>query len=169
MIPTLTTDRLTLRGPVPEDFTPYAQVFASDRSVYMDGPLNRTQAWHEFAADTIGWQLFGYGYWTIADTASNDVLGFLGFASPPYYPELELGWMVTAPAEGKGIAFEAASAARDFGFNVLGRDCFVSYIDPPNIRSRALAERLGATLDPDADAPSEGDLVYRHHKPGGQP
>lgn len=168
MIPTLTTDRLTLRAPHLGDFPAYAEIFASSRSQYMDGPLDENEAWHGFAADIIGWHLFGYGYWTVAD-ASDEFLGLVGLANPPIYPEPELGWMLTARAEGKGIAFEAATAARDFAFTTLGWSSVVSYIDPPNARSIALAERLGATPDPDAASPTPGDLVYRHHKAGGQP
>ena len=161
MIPTLTTKRLTLRAPRPEDFPHYADIFASERSRYMDGPLDRIDAWHEFAADTIGWQFFGYGYWTVADSKTDAFLGFVGLANPPFYPEPELGWMVTESSEGKGIAFEAATAARNWAFATLAWSSVVSYIDPPNQRSIALAERLGATRDRPADAPSEGDLVSR--------
>jgi len=38
----------------------------------------------------------------------------------------------------------------------------VSYIDPENSRSIALAERLGAWPDEFATADDETDLVYRH-------
>ena len=38
----------------------------------------------------------------------------------------------------------------------------VSYIDPGNARSIALAERLGARPDPDAPRADPDDLVYRH-------
>lgn len=45
----------------------------------------------------------------------------------------------------------------------------VSYIDPDNTRSRALAERMGAVCDPDAALPhfthgQSAPLVYRHPK-----
>ncbi|BBU58844.1 hypothetical protein KU6B_51090 [Mameliella alba] len=47
-----------------------------------------------------------------------------------------------------------------------GWSTLVSYIHPDNTRSRALAERLGAVHDPNAQLP-EGEtaqetLVYRH-------
>jgi len=165
MIPTLATERLTLRAPCNADFPVYAEIFASDRSIYMDGPLDRDAAWHGFASDIIGWLVHGYGYWTVVESSSGDFVGLVGLAKPPYYPERELGWMVTAEQEGKGYAYEASLAARSFAYENLGFPTLVSYIDPPNQRSIALAKRLGAILDQSADSPSPGDLVYRHPEP----
>jgi len=167
MIATLTTQRLTLRAPTMADFPVHADIFMSDRARYMDGPVAENRTWNQFACDVAGWVVQGFGYWTVTDRTSDEVLGFTGTAHPPCYPEREIGWMVTQTAEGKGIAFEAARAVLN---HTLGPDCptLVSYVDPPNIRSIALAERLGATLDPTAAAPSPGDLVYRHLDDGGQ-
>ena len=58
---------------------------------------------------------------------------------------------------GKGV--------RDWAAEALGLDRLVSYIDPHNARSIAVAERLGAVLDPDAAKQDPEDLVYRH-RPG---
>ena len=44
----------------------------------------------------------------------------------------------------------------------LGLFGLVSYVDPENRRSIAVAERLGARLDPGAPKQDPGDLVYRH-------
>ncbi|MEY4982233.1 MAG: hypothetical protein RIR62_499, partial [Pseudomonadota bacterium] len=86
---------------------------------------------------------------------------------PETWPEREIGWSVWNPAaEGKGFAFEAAGAARDFAYRALGWTTAVSYVAAGNARSRALALRLGAVVD--ADAPSIGEppcLVFRHPAP----
>ena len=39
MIPTLTTDRLTLRAPTEADFPVMAEFYASDRSQFVGGPM----------------------------------------------------------------------------------------------------------------------------------
>ena len=58
---------------------------------------------------------------------------------------------------------------RDFAFGTLGWTTLVSFIDPENNRSIALAERLGAACDDRIDHPDGGlTLVYRHPAPGGQ-
>ena len=49
-VPVLATERLILRAPEPADFEGYAAFYASERSVWEDGPLSRGAAWAEFAA-----------------------------------------------------------------------------------------------------------------------
>ncbi len=165
-IPTLTTDRLTLRAPTLEDFPHYAAIFASDRAKYMDGPLDRDAAWREFGADTVGWLVHGFGYWTVAENLTDDFVGFVGLAKPPVYPERELGWMVTPKCEGRGYAHEAALAARDFAYGTLGWSTLVSYIHHSNKRSIKLAERMGCSRDDAAARLEPNGDVYRHPAPG---
>jgi RimJ/RimL family protein N-acetyltransferase len=81
------------------------------------------------------------------------------------FPERELGWLVYPEAEGHGFAFEAATALRAWARETRKFETLVSYIDPANLRSIRLAERLGAMLDPHAARPDPGDLVYRHFGP----
>jgi RimJ/RimL family protein N-acetyltransferase len=89
--------------------------------------------------------------------------------SPPDWPEREIGWMVlAADAEGQGIAREAAQGVLRHIWSDLRWDTVVSYIVEGNARSVALAERLGAVLDPQAlapEAPGKTVLVYRHPRP----
>ncbi len=104
----------------------------------------------------------------VIDRATDTLLGDVGVIQPLRFPEPELGWTLTADAEGKGIAFEAATAARDWYWANTDATSVVSYIDPANTRSRALAKKLGATHDPAAPLP-EGEtadetLVYRHRR-----
>lgn len=167
-IPALDTERLVLRAPVRADFESYAEIMGSDRAQYMYGAVDRAAALSHFEAETASWALDGFGMWTAAELGSDTPMVFLGFMKPARYPELELGWMTTAAAEGKGYAFEAAKAAQDWGFSVLGAETFVSYITPENARSIALAERLGAEHDPDAALPEresrQDTSVYRHRR-----
>ena len=164
--PTLTTERLILRAPVLEDFEPYAAFFASPRSGWEDGPISRAAAWKEFAAVTGQWMLKGYGALSIEDRATGAYLGETGVFHPASYPEPELGWVLMAEAEGRGLAQEAARAVRAWAYRTLGLPTLVSYIAAGNARSIRLAERLGAVLDPAAPLPElDGCLVYRHPGP----
>ena len=165
-VPVLTTERLTLRAPRLADFEPYAAFFASPRSVHEGGPMSRFDSWREFATGIGGWTLRGYGVWSIEDRTSRTYLGETGIFHPDYYPEPELGWTLTPEAEGKGIAREAALAARGWAYGVAGIATLVSYIAPANARSIRLAERLGARPDADAAQPDNDPcLVYRHPAP----
>lgn len=93
----------------------------------------------------------------------------VGINHGPLFPEKELGWLIYAGHEGKGYASEAAAAFRDWAFGQLGLETLVSYVDPRNQRSIAVAERLGARLDANADRTDPDDLVYRHARSKGVP
>ena len=159
--PMLQTERLTLRGHRASDFEAFAALFASDRSRYMDGPLERWQVWDRFASETAGWELVGCGGWAV-DLKDGTTVGQVGVNKPDYFPEHELGWLLYDGHEGQGYATEAAGAAKDWAFGSFGLTTLVSYIDPPNSASIRVAERLGGHLDPGAARPSPGDLVYRY-------
>ena len=162
-IPTLTTERLTLRAPELSDFDAYAAFSASDRAKGIGGPYTRSQAFGRLCEVAGHWQLRGYGRWVIADTATNTPQGIVGLMFPLDWPEPEIAWSVFASAEGKGYAFEAALASRDYAYQVLGWDSVISCVMPDNPRSAALAVRLGATHESQFDHPLLGELhIYRH-------
>lgn len=164
--PVLETERLILRAPRAGDFAVWDGFARSDRSKYMGGPYNAGDSWRAFA-NTVGhWVMRGWGEFVFCLRGHDAPLGNAGPWFPEGWPEREIGWAVwDTAAEGKGYAFEAARAARAHAFDVLGWDTAVSYIDPDNARSVALAERLGAVRDLQAVPLSEGDLVYRHPAP----
>ena len=164
--PVIETDRLVLRAPRMDDYVVWEAFYASPRAIFIGGPGDRRAAWRAFAHVTGMWALRGFGSFVFADRQSDAALGMTGPWYPLDWPERELGWTVWADAaEGKGLAFEAAQAARAFAFRDLGWETAVSYIHPENARSIALAERLGAWRDDTAPRPGHDDppsLVYRH-------
>ena len=168
--PVLETERLVLRAPQMADWERWRAFTEDERSRFIRGgePMELGKAWRAFAHVTGMWALRGYGSFVFCLKGSDDALGMTGPWHPMDWPERELGWTVwQAGAEGKGYACEAAARARDFAFRDLGWDTAVSYIDPANARSVALAERLGCTLDTGAATPfaETPTLVYRHPRP----
>jgi len=164
VIPTLTTARLILRPPVIADFPAYEALWASPRSRFMGGPYDTFAAWGLFCHDIACWELFGHGALMIALRSTGECVGQVGINHGPLFPEKELGWLLYEGHEGQGYAVEAASALRDWAFAEGGLTRLVSYIDPPNTASIAVAERMGAVLDADAPRQDETDLVYRHRR-----
>ena len=161
-IPRLETDRLLLRAQVFSDWPDYRDFMMSGRSVFMGGPFSEKDAWGLFCNDLAQWGLFGHGALMIESRADGRCLGQVGLNAGPLFPEVELGWQIYPHAEGQGIAYEAAMRLRYWAYERLNLPTLVSYVDPPNLRSRALAERLGATLDAHAPKQALTDLVYRH-------
>lgn len=167
--PTLETNRLTMRSPKRDDFHAVADFFSSERSRFIGGPLPIGGAW-QFLTMMVGhWQMRGFGMWVITENHNDIGLGLVGFYRPVGWPEREIGWHIWSPeTEGKGYALEAARAALEHAKSVLKWPTLVSYIVPDNTRSIVLAERLGATLDPNAELPEAGGCVcYRHALNGG--
>lgn len=166
MIPEIATARLRLRGPRLADFPPMAAFWASPRSVHEGGPRDERFAWLDFAACFGAWHIRGYGAWSVEARATGAFAGIVGLFHLIEYPEPDLGWTLVPEAEGQGIAFEAAQAARDWVWANTALPSVVSYIDPANARSIRLAERLGGVRDPGAAVVDPGDVAIRHHRPG---
>lgn len=162
MIPTFTTSRLTLRPMRHEDFPAYADMMASPRAVFMGGPYNRLLAWDIFCHDIALWHLFGHGALMIDVTATGACVGQAGINHGPRFPEKELGWQLYEAHEGQGFATEAATALRDWAFSDLKLPTLVSYCDPRNARSIAVAKRLGGVRDDVAPRQDPEDLVFRY-------
>lgn len=160
--PVIETDRLLLREPVLADWPAFAELMTSDRASYMGGPFSSASAWGMFCQSIALWRLYGVGNLSIELRETKRYLGQIEINQGPRFPEPELGWQLVAAAEGRGYAFEAAVALRDWAFRERGLKTLTSYIDPDNLRSIRLAERLGATLDERAPKQDPDDLVYRH-------
>ncbi|XDA99147.1 GNAT family N-acetyltransferase [Sulfitobacter sp. LCG007] len=164
-IPVIETRRLVLRGPEPEDYPDFKATFTSYRARFMGGPLNPYEAWMLYAAEIGHWRIRGYGMWMIQDRASGQTYGMAGGWKPAQWPEREIAWVIWPEVKGRGIALEATHAARRHYYDRQGWEGAVSYIDPKNLDSIRLAERLGAVRDPEARTVDGNDVVYRHPAP----
>lgn len=167
--PVLQTERLTLRAPEAADWPAFHAFITDERSIFVrSGPIDEGKSWRAFGHVIGHWVLRGWGSFIITARDSVQALGMAGPWFPAGWPERELGWSLWSPeAEGKGIALEAVQAARRFAFGPLGWQTAVSYIDPANTRSAALAQRLGCRLDTGAAHPGETPLQVWRHPAGG--
>lgn len=162
LVPVIDTGRLRLRAPRIGDFPIYARFLINDADIDTATDDLREEAWLDFCQIAASWPLRGFGSWTVEDRAGMAV-GAVVLNHEFGDPEVELGWAVAQTAEGQGIATEATRAARAHLFGAMGFGTLVSYIDPVNARSVAVADRLGAVRDPKAEAALNHDvLVYRH-------
>lgn len=168
---TIETPRLLLRQPEMGDWEAIAAFLGSDRARHISGPYSRHDAWRGFGHLVGHWTLRGFGVFVGVDKNTMKPVCSAGPWFPEGWAEHEIAWSVwDAEAEGKGFAYEAALAARDWAFTTLGWTTAVSYIDVANTRSAALAKRLGCTIDENAprldvgkDEPAYN--VWRHPAP----
>lgn len=164
----LETARLVLRRPNASDWPAARAFLTSDRASGIGGPFELGRAWRMLAAEIGHWEMLGYGMWAVTRRDDDTALALIGPWNPADWPEPELGWSVwDQSVEGTGIATEAARAAINHAWSVLGWQTMVSYITPENARSIRLAEKLGAIRDDAATPPALYNpcLVYRHPKP----
>jgi RimJ/RimL family protein N-acetyltransferase len=142
MAPTLTTERLTLRGWRDDDLDAYAEITADPEVMrFMGGALDRAATWREIALFAGHWDLRGFGLWVVEREGA--LIGRVGLWQPEGWPGLEVGWLLGKHAWGHGYATEAALATVGYAWDELGADRLISLIAPDNVASQRVAERLG--------------------------
>lgn len=156
----LTTDRLILRQPIASDLDPYVTYCASERSQFVGGPFDAKKAFEELSSMAGHWNLRGFGrYIIVKDGVAIGHVGPLQIdaSAPP-----EFTWTLWDGAfEGQGLATEAARVVHQHLIQDCGWNVMLIQIMPDNVRSRLIAERLGAVLSDDP-APEwyPGALTY---------
>jgi RimJ/RimL family protein N-acetyltransferase len=145
MGPTLETARLILRPPREEDLDGWAELMGDEESArYIGGPMARAAAWRAMAAMAGSWSLKGFGMFSVLEKDSGRWIGRVGPWQRDQWPGSEVGWGLVRRAWGKGYALESAAAAITWAFDELGWDEVIHIIAVGNVRSQALAARLGA-------------------------
>jgi RimJ/RimL family protein N-acetyltransferase len=147
-IPTLTTERLTLRPIARADLDAYAGIWADPEFArYIGGPTDRHGMWHNLAGNIGCWALEGVGPWSVVERATGTLVGRAGLWSEPSWPGIEAVWFIGRPWWGRGYGTEAASAAISWAFDTHpDLPEVVSVIRAANTASVRLAERLGMHL-----------------------
>ena len=144
--PTLETERLTLRPTAVEDFDAWAAFMAdAEAARFIGGQQARSTAWRGFCSMAGAWALYGYGMFSVIEKSTGQWVGRLGPWTPEGWPGTEVGWGIVRQAWGKGYATEGAAAAIDWAFDHLGWTDVIHCIDPENVASQRVAERLGST------------------------
>lgn len=158
--PTIETARLILRPPLAGDLDAWAAFMADpEASRFLGGPQARSVAWRSLAQMAGSWALHGFGMFSVIEKASGRWIGRLGPWRPEGWPGTEVGWGLARDAWGQGYATEGARAAMDFAFDELGWTEVIHCIEPANVASVAVAERLGSTRLRDARLPAPHDTV----------
>lgn len=161
-VPVIETEELILRGYREADFEAFAAFGASPRACFVGGPQSRWEAWKSFMAAIGHWALRGYGMWIVEHRQSGAVAGRVGMVLNDGWHEPELAWHLYHGYEGRGLAFQAARAARAYAARVWGMERPMSYIDAANTRSVRLAGRLGCHHERDVEVLGKPCQLWRH-------
>lgn len=142
----ITTPRLRLRRLRPEDGIAYYKLRSSPEIMrYLQRPLvpsieEATSQIVEQLEDEAAGKII---VWAIADL-DDQFIGIAGYWRMQLeHQRAEIGYMLDAPYHGRGLATEAVAALIDYGFSVMHLHKIEADIDPDNLASARLLERLG--------------------------
>jgi RimJ/RimL family protein N-acetyltransferase len=146
------TARLILRPWSEADAALLACLAADPRVVRYVGdgqPWSEQRSYETSARLVEHWRAHGFGWRMAIDKSSGREIGLIalnymgdgtaGLAAGQF----EVGWWLAPEAWGRGFAVEGALAAIDEAFGRLGAPSAVARIQPANLRSARVAERLG--------------------------
>lgn len=117
----------------------------------------------------IQWQLnlyrdHGFGLWALALKGAADLVGQCGLTIQDVEgdDEIEIGYHISKSHWRQGFASEAASACRDYAFDVLGLERIVITTAQDNIPSQGVARKVGMSFAKDYIKVREGkDIAHR--------
>ncbi|MCG1008812.1 GNAT family N-acetyltransferase [Salinicoccus sp. ID82-1] len=91
----------------------------------------------------------GLGLMILEDKETGSRIGHAGLVPQTVggRKEVEIGYWISRAHWGKGYATEAAIALRDHGFDVLNEKRLIALIQPGNIASIKVAEKVGMALE----------------------
>lgn len=152
------TARLTLRSLAAEDAEALAAVFC-DPEVMKHSDGLQSPGWVRSWIDRMieeCYPLWGFGIWAIAKKPDNAVIGYCGLSRDPdrcQRNESEIGCRLARVHWGQGYGCEAASAARDYGLNTLGLPRLIAIIDPHNLASVHVVQKIGFSFEREISFP----------------
>jgi RimJ/RimL family protein N-acetyltransferase len=164
-IPTLTTARAVLRPFVLEDLAELVGVHAEESFWWY--PLRGAMTTEQTAAFLVRtierYETDGFGIEAVIDRFTGAMIGCAGLAVPHFLPEVlpavEVGWRLSGPYRGRGLATEIGRAAVDWGFTTGGLTRLVSIYEPENLASGKVMGHLGFTPALSTTHPGRGDAI----------
>lgn len=142
----LETARLLLR-PLQLEDAPTLALLWSDPDVtrYEGGPRKYDELIKLLEADARCTTPSDFDMLPVVEKSTGTVIGYCGLLDKAVdgKPEIELAYTFAKSAWGKGYATEMAIALKDDAFNRLGLERIISLIDPENIASQFVAQKVG--------------------------
>jgi RimJ/RimL family protein N-acetyltransferase len=98
------------------------------------------------------------------------VIGYCGLSRFPgrcAAGDTEIGFRLARPFWGRGFATEAARAVRDHAFDTLALPRLIAIIDPGNLASIRVAEKIGMRYEKDVsfEGYTHPDRLYALERP----
>jgi [ribosomal protein S5]-alanine N-acetyltransferase len=169
---TVETERLLLRPFVEDDAEEFFR-FNNDPLVmrYTGNPLMGSV--EEARAGLLSrpiadYRTHGYGRWACVCKADGKLIGFAGLKFLPELNEVDLGYRLLPAYWGKGLATEASVASLGYGFDRLGLRRIIGLVDPENVASVRVLEKVGMRFEDHIDYFDSRVARYAITSPGGR-
>ena len=167
-IPTVTTERLVLRGHTADDLEACLGCWGDPEVVrHVGGHVStREDCWARILRYVGHWELRGFGFWAVTERATGRYVGEVGFAdfqreaTPPIGDAPEGGWVLARRAHGHGFATEALRGALAWDAGRLARQPTRCIIDLGNDASVRVAAKCGYAYVSDAVYKDAAVRVY---------
>jgi RimJ/RimL family protein N-acetyltransferase len=159
----LTTRRLVLREMTGADLDYIADLFGDEDVMrYYPKPMTRdeAQSWVEWNQRL--YRSHGFGLWAMVVRDTGEFAGDCGL-TPQHVDginEIEVGYHVRTSLQGQGYATEAAAAARDFARDTLFLTRLIAIINPANVPSQRVAEKIGLKPEKRAIVFGAEEIIY---------
>jgi RimJ/RimL family protein N-acetyltransferase len=113
------------------------------------------------------YEQYGYGIWFIESIDTSEFLGYCGVRPLKVdgVDETEIGWHTRKKYWGRGFATEAARGCRDLAFGRLGAERLIALIDPTNVASVRVAEKIGMRPHREAVVDDYACVIYTIERP----
>jgi [ribosomal protein S5]-alanine N-acetyltransferase len=89
----------------------------------------------------------GFGFYLVGEKPTQKPIGMCGFIKRQELEDVDLGFAFLPDYIGKGFGYEIAKATLDYGKDVLKLRRIIAIVDPRNIPSNALLQKLGFVFD----------------------
>ena len=140
------TERLLLRPAELSDLDRWAEMMADEEAArYVGGVQPKALVWRSLMSQVGAWTLTGVAMFSVIEKSTGVWIGRVGPWQPFGWPGTEVGWSLHPDAWGKGYASESASAMMDYAISTLGWTDVIHCINPDNVQSQRVAQRLGST------------------------
>lgn len=165
------TPRLIIRHLAPSDADALAAIISDPEVMRYSGSGARTyadavkfieRAVTSYATDD------GRGTWAMVRKDDGAMIGYCGYFTRENdgVTEHEIGYRLIHSCWGKGFATEAVAAVRDVALDRYGVTRLIALIDPPNLASIRVAEKIGMRHERDLFTHGRRMSVYvlEHHR-----
>lgn len=93
------------------------------------------------------YERFGFGLWLVELKGSNVPIGMCGLVKRPILEDVDIGFAFFPRFWSQGYAYESATAVMDYALKVLGMKRLVAVVNPDNVRSLRLLEKMGLRFE----------------------